>query len=107
MDWVEAIKRCFDTDSVLYTSHARREMKQEPFGEIREEEVYEAIFSSEVIEEYSDDVPHPSVLLFGYTRRSRPLHIVCAYDAEQKQTIIITVYHPDPAQWHDYRRRKR
>jgi hypothetical protein len=104
---MQAIKRCFDADSVLYTSHARREMKQEPFGEICEEEVYEAICTSEVVEEYPDDTPYPSALLLGMTRTNRPLHIVCAYDAEGKQAIIITVYHPDPQRWDYYRRRKK
>lgn len=106
MDWVQTIKGCFDADSVLYTSHARREMKQEPFGEISEQEVYEAISTGEVIEEYPDDTPYPSALLFGTTEADRPLHIVCAYDAEGDRAIIVTVYHPDPQRWYDYRRRK-
>jgi len=32
-------------------------MKQEPFGEISEQEVYKAISTREVIEEYPDDTP--------------------------------------------------
>ena len=107
MDWVETIKKCFDADSVLYTNHARREIKQEPFGEIKEEEVYEAVSNSEVIEAYPDDSPYPSALLYGMTKANRPLHIVCAYDAGEERTIVITVYHPDPQQWDDYRRRKK
>lgn len=107
MNWVEAIKSCFDADSVLYTTHARREMKEERFGEIREEEVHEAISCGEVIEEYPDDAPYRSALLYGLTQTNRPLHVVCAYNEKEKQAIIITVYHPDPQQWDDYRRRKK
>lgn len=81
MDWTQTVKRCFASDSVLYTSHARREMKQEPFGTISEEEVFEAMSASEVLEEYLDDEPYPSVLLFGLTQVTRPIHVVCAYDA--------------------------
>ena len=91
----------------LYTGHARREMKHEPFGEISEEEVEEAMSVSEVVEEYPDDTPYPSALLFGTTHANRPLHVVCAYDAEGEQAVIITVYHPDPQRWEDYRRRKK
>lgn len=91
----------------MYTSHARREMKKEPFGEINEEEIYEAIFDCEILKEYPDDKPYPSVLLFGMTNAKRPLHIVSAYNAEEQKAIIITVYHPDPQLWEDYRRRKK
>ncbi len=107
MDWTQTIKRCFASDFVLYTSHARREMRQEPFGTISEEEVFEAISASEIIEEYLDDEPYPSVLLFGLTQANRPLHVVCAYDAESDRTIVITVYHPDRQRWRDYRRRSK
>ncbi len=51
------IKRCFGNDKVLYTSHARREMHEEEFGQIKEHEVFEAILNGEVIEEYYDDKP--------------------------------------------------
>ena len=102
---MKVIKKCFDRDSVLYTSHARREMKQEPFGEIGEQEVHEAMSGAEMIEEYPDDTPYPSALLFGMTQANRPLHIVCAYNAGDDQAIVITVYHPDPQRWEGYRRR--
>ena len=107
MEWLLLIKRCLAAESLLYTSHARREMKQEPFGGICEQEVYEAISAAEVIEEYLDDTPYPSVLLFGTTRALRPLHVVCAVDVEDQRTIVITVYHPDARRWDDFRRRKR
>ncbi len=106
MDWIQAIRRCFDTDSVLYSNHARREMRTEAYGEINEQEVYEAILSGEVIEAYRDDTPYPSVLLFGTTRGNRPLHVVCAYNEEEPAVIIITVYQPDSRLWDGYRRRK-
>lgn len=84
MDWLRVIKKCFDANAVLYTSHARREMKAEVFGEINEKEVYEAISACELIKEYSDDTPYPSALLFGMTQDSRPIHIVCAYNLDDE-----------------------
>jgi hypothetical protein len=107
MDWPGVIRRCFDEDRVLYTAHARREMRQEEFGPISDAEVYDAVCNADVIETYPDDKPYPSVLLFGQTNRSRPLHVVCAFDAESEQAIIVTTYEPDPDLWYDYRRRKR
>ena len=72
-------------------------MKEEPYGEICEQEVYEAALSAEVIEEYPDDAPYPSVLLFGSTRADRPIHIVCALDASDGLVVVVTVYQPDPS----------
>jgi hypothetical protein len=106
-DWAQIVKRCFQIGAVLYTSHARREMKQEPLGEISEQEVYEAALSSEVLEEYPEDTPYPSALLLGRTLINRPVHLVCAYDEEDKQIIVITVYHPDARRWEDYKVRRR
>ena len=107
MNWPETIRRCFDSNKVFYSGHARREMQEERFGPITDQEVYEAICSGEVIEAYPDDTPYPSVLIFGTTGANRPLHAVCAYSSEDDQVVIVTVYQPDPNRWEDYRRRKR
>jgi hypothetical protein len=107
LDWPDIIRRCFDEDRVLYSGHARREMQEEEFGSITDQEVYEAICRSEVIETYPDDTPYPSVLIFGMTDANRPLHVVCAYDKGDDRVVVVTVYQPDPDRWEDNRRRKR
>ena len=106
MHWPETLRRCFDADRVLYSGHARHEMREEEFGPITDQELYEAICHGEVIEMYPDDTPYPSVLLFGRTHANRPLHTVCAYDGNGDRMIIVTVYQPDPQRWEDNRRRK-
>ncbi len=103
---IETIRRCFESGSVLYTYHARFEMKHEELGQIREHEVYEAIRTGEVIENYPDDTPYPSMLIFGTTISGRPLHVVCAYNPDQDLGIKVTVYQPNPSFWIDHRRRK-
>lgn len=60
-----------------------------------------------MIEEYPDDTPYSSALFFGKTKANRPLHLVCAYDADGEKAIMITVYHPDPERWYNYKRRKK
>jgi hypothetical protein len=99
------LQRYFQQNRVLYTHHARREMRDEPFGRILEQEVYEAILSGETIEDYPDDTPYPSCLVFGRTRRGRAIHAVCAHVPEEESAVIITVYEPDPDRWIDFRRR--
>ena len=103
---IDVIQRCFREGKVFYTSHARQEMKAEEFGIINEMEVFEAIQSGEIIEEYPDDEPYPSILIYGSTLQGRPIHVVCAYASEDDLGIVITVYEPDPALWIDFRRRR-
>jgi hypothetical protein len=107
MNWIHKIKKCFESDSVFYTRHAKFEMEHDEFGRIRENEVYEALCRGEVVEEYTEDEPYPSVLILGKTLVDRPLHIVCAYDRKEDLAIIITVYHPDPDLWIDFKRRSK
>ncbi len=107
MDWPETLRRCFDLEKVLYSGHARREMREEEFGPISDQELYEAVCVGEVLETYPDDTPYPSILLFGFTQAGRPLHAVCAYDKDEDRAVVVTVYHPDPDRWEDYRRRKK
>lgn len=103
---MQKILECFESDLILYSRHAKFEMKNEEFGRIFEKEVYEAICSGEVIEEYPEDKPYPSVLIYGRTTENRPLHIVCAYSQTENLVIVVTVYHPDSELWIDYKRRK-
>ncbi len=89
------------------TEHARREMESEFFGLIRVDEVLEALDAGEIIEEYPDDQPYPSCLIFGRTQVARPLHIVCAPVLTEQRLIVITIYQPDPARWEaDFKGRK-
>ena len=82
-------------------------MRTEEFGRIREQEVFEAIRDGEIIEEYVNDKPYPSMLIYGRAQSERPLHIVCAYLEDDDLAVLITAYQPDPKVWIDYRRRKR
>jgi len=104
---IQKIRKNFECDSVLYTKHAKIEMDYEEWGRIFESDVYEAICNGEVIEEYPDDKPYPSCLIFGKTSRGRPLHVVCAYNENEDLTIIITAYHPDPDRWVEYKKRRK
>lgn len=81
-------------------------MLAEEFGIITDGEVGEAMESPELLEEYPDDRPYPSCLLLGFTRAGRPQHLVAAFDEAGHTIVVVTVYHPDPDQWEDYRRRK-
>jgi hypothetical protein len=106
-DTITFIRNCFDADAVLYSRHGRFEMENEESGKIFEHEVYETLQSGEVIEEYPDDKPYPSVLISGRTATGRPLHVVCAYSKTDDLVVVVTVYSPNEKLWIDYSRRKK
>src|SRR5438093_5574308 len=87
MSWPDQIRACFESQVILHTSHARAEMRNEEFGQITDQEVSEALSACEVIEEYPDDTPYPSVLVLGETQHERPVHAVRAYVPEN-QTMV-------------------
>ena len=99
------IQECVRLERLLYTRHARDEMELEELGQIGEEDVFEAMTLGKIIEDYPENEPYPSCLIFGRTSANRPLHIVCAYTAEDDMVIIITVYEPLGALWADFERR--
>ncbi|HLV01047.1 MAG TPA: DUF4258 domain-containing protein [Acidobacteriota bacterium] len=107
INWPETIARCFEEERVVYSRHARMEMRHEEFGAIRDQEVYEATQTCEVVETYPEDQPYPSVLVIGMSANQRPVHVVCAYDNEEDCIIVITVYQPDPGRWDQAFRRRR
>lgn len=104
---VEDVRTAFEFDRVLFSQHARHEMRDEPLGRIRERDVAEAVATAEQIDDYPDDEPYPSSLFLGWTSAGRPLHWVISYDEEAGLAIVVTVYEPDPRLWIESRERKR
>ncbi len=82
-------------------------MEDEESGEIKDEDVFDAISAGKIIENYPEDEPYPSCLIYGRTTNNRPLHAVCAYSENEKISIVITVYQPNSERWIDFSRRKR
>ena len=84
---------------LLFRVHALRRMFERG---ITADEVRTTIEQGRTISDYPDDKPYPSRLILHATDR-RVLHVVAAdADAEDTgQTVIITVYEPNPALWSD------
>lgn len=51
-------------------------MEAEESGEIEDEEVFEAVSAGKIVENYPEDEPYPSCLIYGKTSKKRPLHVV-------------------------------
>ncbi|MBI3304010.1 MAG: DUF4258 domain-containing protein [Deltaproteobacteria bacterium] len=82
-------------DRLTFRIHAIRRMFQR---HVSVPDVHHVLATGEVIEDYPDDTPYPTRLMLGWCG-SRPLHVVAANNAEAQETIIITVYEPDPDKW--------
>jgi hypothetical protein len=78
-------------ESVLIKDHAAMRML---YRNISQKELSELLVAGEVVEDYPNDFPFPSKLIFKLVN-NRPLHAVVAMDTEKKVLIIVTVYEPD------------
>jgi len=65
---------------------------------ISKDDVSHALQTGQTIEDYPKDFPYPSRLVLGWCGL-RPLHIVVAENKTTQETIVLTVYEPDPTQW--------
>lgn len=72
---------------------------------VSEGDVRHVLGSGERIADYPDDQPYPSYLVLGRAG-IRALHVVAADNDEDRETIVITVYEPNPRQWDAELRRR-
>jgi len=99
---VESIQALYLNHAVEYSQHFRIRMKERniKFADIRM-----AIQSGEIIEQDLQDIPNPSVLILGYTRANKPIHVAVGMD--DAKLILITAYFPTLTLWKtDYKTRK-
>jgi hypothetical protein len=100
VDIIEAIQG----GRVRITDHAYEEANAD---RLKFDEIYFSALHGEVIEEYQDDSPFPSILIFGQTFSGDSVHSVLAYNDKNLWAVLITVYRPDPNLWIGCKVRKR
>ena len=61
--------------------------------DISRADVKKCVLEGEIIEDYPDDFPHPSCLIFGYTINDKIIYVVAGSDG--KYIYIITAYFPN------------
>ena len=89
---------------VVFSQHAFTRMFER---EIHPDVVKRAAQMGEVIENYPDDQPYPSVLLL-YFEEGRALHVVAGVNEEESVCHIITAYWPDSKLWSaDFKTRRK
>lgn len=85
----------YNFTEIYYSNHAVKQMFQR---EISTDEVEYVIKKGEVIKNYPDDKPYPSILLFAFCN-NRPLHVVCSNNFEEETIVVITAYEPTLDIW--------
>ena len=99
---IESIRALYSSHAVEYSQHFRSRMKDR---NIKFADVRIAIQNGEIIEQDLKDIPNPSILILGYARDNKPLHVAVGID--DAKLVLITAYFPALTLWEtDYKTRK-
>lgn len=93
---IESIRKLIEKKRIKWSQHILTRMQQRG---IKIEDVLHSIKKGEIIEEYSDDYPYPSVLIFGNNKDEEIIHTVCGVGVDY--IWMITTYYPDSEEWMD------
>jgi hypothetical protein len=96
----EKITRLIDSGDVLISHHARVRMFER---NVSTDDLITIISTGEIIEEYPEDEPCPSVLIMGCVD-AVAYHTVIAICTDHIR--VITVYIPEEDKWFEYRKRR-
>ena len=100
---IELIRSLAADRKIIWTVHGLERMQEK---DISRREVLECITHGEIIEDYPDDYPFPSCLIFCMIKEGRPIHCVVGCDGEM--LYIITTYIPNLIKFEsDYKTRRK
>ena len=91
---IESIQAMYLKRAVVATRHFHDRIKERG---IKYADVRNAIIDGEIIEQVLNDVPNPSVLIFGFCCDGKPLHVAVGVDDDK--LWLITAYFPTPEMW--------
>ena len=94
--YIEEIKRLCEQPKIKWSTHCLKRMQAR---DISRTDVKSCLLKGEIIEDYPDDFPYPSCLVFGYAENNKIIHVVVGNDGEY--IYIITAYFPNTAKFED------
>ncbi|VVB55981.1 Uncharacterised protein [uncultured archaeon] len=97
------IQNAIRAGQIRITDHADEEAQNDMLSY---DEIFFSVLTGKIIEDYQDDKPYPSCLIYGNLFNGEPVHSVWAYNLDTKWAVMITVYRPDPSKWINWQRRK-
>jgi len=95
---IQSIIESIQAKGFRITDHADEEANNDGISLI---EAFETITTGEIIEQYPDDKPYPSCLIYSRLESGDPIHPVWAFNQETDSSVLITTYRPDPQRWID------
>ena len=95
---IEAIIESIKANKFRITDLADEEASNDGISLI---EVFETISTGEIIEQYPDDKPYPSCLIYSRLETGDPIHTVWAFNRATNAIVLITTYRPAPQRWID------
>ena len=89
---IKQLQRLYNiSDSnIKWAKHCFERMQER---DISINDVESCLQTGEIIEDYPDDFPHPSCLIFRYTKKNKILHIVVGSNGDT--IFFITAYYPN------------
>ncbi len=91
---IRVIKQMIKEGRIRWTNHVIVRLLQR---NITQEDIEKALLDGEIIEEYENDYPYPSCLVYGINLNNEVIHIVCGLN--EIELWIITAYYPDNIKW--------
>ena len=96
------VQNLYEQGKILWSTHCIERMQER---DITRADIRNCIMQGEIIENYPDDFPYPSCLIFGYTVNNKVIHTVVGCD--ETQIWIITAYIPNTDIFEDDLRTRR
>lgn len=93
---IETLREYYMQSKVFMSEHASTRGRKR---KISQEDIKCCIMSGEIIEQYPEDFPWPSCLVFGYAKDGKVIHVVMSDNGEFSK--IITTYIPDTDTFED------
>jgi hypothetical protein len=84
------LQELFEARKIKWSAHCLERMQER---DISRADVKNCIMHGEIIEDYPDDFPHPSCLIFGSKVNNTVIHVVAGTDGND--IYIITAYYPN------------
>lgn len=91
---IEKIKEKVEKGQIRWTNHVLLRLIQR---NIKQEDIENVLLNGEILEEYENDYPYPSYLVYGISLDNEVLHVVCGMN--EVDLWIITAYYPDNINW--------
>lgn len=85
---IDVIKQMVKKRKIRWSNHVIIRLFQRNISQL---DVENALLNGEIIEEYENDYPYPSCLVYGINLKNEVLHIVCGANDIDLWIIILTI----------------